>query len=450
MDKQHLDMISSFRFKTILTFVFPLFLLSNFTLAQSTFPEHVILTWSGDPATSQSVTWRTKNPVAAPLAQIGLATDSPTTLPLQSITPTVQKLESDSNQTHYYYSATFQNLIPGQTYLYRVGDQTGGWTGWNDFSTPKNDASPYSFLYLGDIQNDILEWGTRAVRAAYAHRPEAAFMLFAGDCVNNGHDASQWQEWFRALGHIPSVMHIVPVTGNHEYDMLPGAEESSLSVFWNAQFELPKNGPKGLEESAYYIDYNSMRLIVLNSLIALNSEEDLRIQTEWLETVLKDNPQTWTVISYHHPLFSARDGRHGDYPELRNAWQPIFEKHQVDLVLQGHDHMYGRGNRQYKTIEVSKGQAGPVYLISVAGPKQYGILEEKRWMDRVGLNTQFYQEITIEGDLLQFRAYTVLGDLYDSFDLRKQEKGFNQFVEHISSESHPEKLFPGGLYSPKK
>ncbi len=182
-------------------------------------------------------------------------------------------------------------------------------------------------------------------------------------------------------------------------------------------------------------------------MMALNSEEDLKIQTDWLESVLKNNPQKWAIVSYHHPLFSARAGNHGDYPELRAAWQPIFEKYKTDLVLQGHDHMYGRGRRQYETIEVPDGQAGPVYLVSVAGPKMYGILPAKRWMDRLGLNTQFYQQVTIDGGKLEFRTYTVMGELYDSFDLLKQENSYNRFIEHISSDSHSENLFPGGAYN---
>ncbi|OOG75328.1 metallophosphoesterase family protein [Algoriphagus sp. A40] len=432
-----------------LTFGIIALLWGNLAFAQGNYPKHVILTWNQEPSRSQSVTWRTDSLALAPLAQLALADDTPMNPDLKSVIPRVLQLKDVQNREYYYYSVTFEDLLPGQTYRYRVGDEQGEWTGWNHFSTPDKGNEPYSFLYLGDIQNDILNWGTRAMRAAYAKAPHAGFMLFAGDCVNDGHDAGQWNDWFRSLGHIPEVMPIVPVTGNHEYDDLPGSEESTLSLFWNAQFELPQNGPKGLEESVFYVDYQSMRLVVLNTMMALNSEEDLKIQTDWLESVLKDNPQKWTVVSYHHPLFSARDGNHGDYPELRASWQPVFEKYKTDLVLQGHDHMYGRGSRQYQTINVPQGQAGPVYLVSVAGPKMYGIVPERRWMDRLGLNTQFYQQITIDGGKLEFRTYTVMGELYDSFDLVKQENSYNRFLEHISSDSHPENLFPGGAYNRK-
>jgi hypothetical protein len=57
--------------------------------------------------------------------------------------------------------------------------------------------------------------------------------------------------------------------------------------------------------------------------------------------------------------------------------------------------------------------------------------------------------ITIDGGKLEFRTYTAMGELYDSFDLLKQENSYNRFIEHISSDSHPENLFPGGAYNRK-
>lgn len=425
----------------ILIHFFPVFAQNN--------PEHIILTWKNDPESSQAITWRSEKPLDHPIVELYKSSSSP----IESSVKIPFSLDSSKvsladQGTWYYYSANFESLNAGITYSYRVGDLNSEMSPWMDFKTPKEKGG-LRFLYLGDIQNEISNWGTRTIRAAYQHSPHSAFMLFAGDCVNDGHQNSQWEEWFDALGFIPTQMPIVPVTGNHEYDELPGSDEESLSAFWQSQFELPLNGPKGLEESVYYYDIQSTRIIILNSLMALQSEEDLSYQTEWLEKVLQENPQEWTIISYHHPLFSSRDGNHGQYPELRDAWQPKFEKYGVDLVLQGHDHMYGRSSKLSKTLEIPTGQAGPVYIVSVAGPKMYGIKKGERWMERAAVNTQLFQEISIENNKLEFRAFTVEGELYDSFDLIKNPKGFNFFKEHINSESTPENTFPNGTYSNK-
>lgn len=418
----------------------------NLAPAQTTQPEHIVLTWKNDPSQSQSVTWRTSSRLEHPIAQLSLASAAgKITDRDQSYQAVMQEIESLEGNTYFYYSVTFEGLNPGGIYRYRVGEAGKKMSEWNQFTTADKTEDPYSFIYLGDIQNEVLAWGSRTVRAAYAKAPKAGFMLFAGDLINDGHQDSQWIEWFESLGHIRTMKSIVPVVGNHEYDTYPShPDEEKISMYWRPQFELPLNGPKGLEESVYYMDYKNMRLIVLNSLAALKSPKDLQTQSDYLEKVLTDNPQKWTVVSFHHPFFTARDGRHGNYPELREAWQPILERHKVDLVLKGHDHVYARGAHQTKTIEVPEGQVGPVYVVSVAGPKMYGIVPEKRWMDRAGVNTQLYQVITIDGDLLQYRAYTVLDELYDAFDLQKQKNNYNLFTEHISTPKYPENSFPNG------
>lgn len=419
--------------------------------AQSNTPDHIILTHNDNPATTQSVTWRTESSLEKPLAQLALATAAPyDSLGEKKVTASTQKVITIEGKVYYYHSITFTNLTPNTTYRYRVGGQNNVWSAWNHFKTVAQKENEMSFLFLGDVQNDIYSWGTRAIWAAHKKEPNANFMLFAGDCVDNGHNDSQWMEWFKALGRVAETTPIVPLVGNHEYDKTNESEDTTtLSTFWQPQFELPMNGPEGLEESAYFIDYPAMRLIVLNSLIALRSEEELDIQSKWLESALETNTRKWTVVSFHHGLFSARDGRYGDYPELRKKWQPLFEKYKVDLVLTGHDHMYGRSSKQLKSTKLKKGQTGPVYVVSVSGPKMYGINVDKRWMERAAVNSQLYQVIHISENSLKFRTYTVTDELYDSFDLHKRKGKYNRITENINSETSPENKFPNGKYTNK-
>ena len=42
---------------------------------------------------------------------------------------------------------------------------------------------------------------------------------------------------------------------------------------------------------------------------------------------------------------------------------------------------------------------------------------------------QLFQVITVDGNKLSYQAYTAVGNLYDSFDLVKDENGLNSFVE---------------------
>ena len=146
-----------------------------------------------------------------------------------------------------------------------------------------------------------------------------------------------------------------------------------------------------------------------------------------LAQVLSQNPQRWTVVSYHHPMFSVSQGR--DNPRLRHYWQPLFEQYGVDLALQGHDHVYGRQVAP-GISKLQKEQAGTVYLVSVAGPKMYLVADQaQRKMQKVAEDTQLLQLLDFGSDVLRYQSFTVSGKLYDSFELQRQPDGSKQLLE---------------------
>jgi hypothetical protein len=406
-------------------------------------PDRVILTWSGDPATTQSVTWRTDTTVARAVAQYALASPGPgfgheaQTMDATSATLDARHVQS-SGAVVRYHSATLTGLQPDTVYAYRVGDGER-WSEWFHFRTASRTRRPFSFLYVGDAQNDILAYWSRAIRRGFIEAPEARFILHAGDLVTDAHSDLQWGEWFRAGGWIHAMVPSVPAPGNHEFRPYSDAEEAQspdaehLAVSWRPQFTLPRNGILGEEETSYYLDYQGARIVVLNS------SGERAAQAEWLDSVLARDPQPWTIVTFHHPIFSS--ARERDNPELRALWKPVLDRHAVDLVLQGHDHSYARGRTTAGARNVASGlnprdgPTGPVYVVSVSGPKQY-LLKKDLWnnydarLDRRGENTQLYQVVRIAGDTLRYRSYTVLGALYDAFDLIRG-RGPNRFIERL-------------------
>ena len=69
-----------------------------------------------------------------------------------------------------------------------------------------------------------------------------------------------------------------------------------------------------------------------------------------------------------------------------------------------------------------------MYVVSVSGPKQYKLTPNK-WWDRAAENTQLYQVISVNGDTLEYRAMTATGELYDAFDLVKQDGRPNRMID---------------------
>lgn len=395
-------------------------------------PDRIILTPTVEPTTSQAVTWRTSDEVTAPAVQWELSGPSVTQQWTTVAATSTVAFDVDLGYTIAHHSAIIEGLTPGTTYVYRVGDGET-WSEWLEFTTAEDAVGGFSFLVQGDAQNDNLAYTSRTFRAAFEARPYARAVVHAGDLIDTNTSDAEWGQWHEAAAFSNQYLNVIASTGNHEY--YPGPE---LAAHWGAQFTYPLNGPEGaptLEETVYYVDYQGVRFISLDSSQAMGAQSRA-VQTEWLEGILADNPNPWTVVSFHHPMFSVTSGR--DNASLREAWLPVFEKYDVDLVVQGHDHAYGRGNLAANEADLPEGEdaasahTGPVYLVSVAGPKMYVPDPEgdNNWTDNdanlrvVGRDVQLFQTVDVTTDgRMHVEARTVDGALFDSFTITKNTEG---------------------------
>jgi 3',5'-cyclic AMP phosphodiesterase CpdA len=400
-------------------------------------PDRIVLTWRGDPATTQAVTWRTDPSITRALAELAVANESGRALKGEPIPAVTTPLTTDLGHAHYH-TAEFTDLAPDTLYAYRVGD-TVNWSEWFHFRTASRDARKFTFVYFGDAQNEIRTHWSRVFREAFREAPRAAFTLHAGDLIDNAHRDAQWGEWHGAPAWVNATIPVVPTPGNHEYAKLADTDaKPALSVQWRPQFALPENGPAGLTETCYWFDYQGTRFISLNS----NERQDE--QVAWLRAALEKNPQRWTVATFHHPIFSPARDR--DNPKLRAAWKPLLDEFRVDLVLTGHDHTYARsgdmtGRARVGSVNATKGYnqvydpaVGTVYVVSVSGPKMYD-LTANEWAVRTAEDTQLFQIITIDGAELRYEARTATNRLYDAFTLRKREGRANELIEALPTEN---------------
>tara|TARA_B100000212_G_scaffold326082_2_gene288263 strand:+ start:326 stop:1903 length:1578 start_codon:yes stop_codon:yes gene_type:complete len=479
------------------------------------YPDRIILTWEGDPSTSQVVNWRTDTTIKQAYAQIVVANSNG-----RSFNPTQVKakrtyLKTDINDA-YFHNVSFKNLKPNTLYAYRVGDGEI-WSEYFHFKTANNEEKPFSFIYLGDAQNQIKTHWSRVFREAFREEPRAAFIIHAGDLINIDNMDKEWGEWHNAPGWVNGTIPIIATPGNHEYqnasknnriwtnkydidininilsieDISPGIKKLMIkdnqnqmgfitikdsgeilnfdpeiekitgynkkdlidnltfldkkpifdrlrnpkgtkivSKHWRPQFSFPiQNVPDPrLKETVYFLDYQGVRIISLDSNIAVES------QKSWLRKVLKNNPNKWTIVTFHHPLFSTSYNRNN--VEIRKHWKPILDEFRVDLILSGHDHSYMRtgiiknisNNVSSDSEKNYDPNIGTVNVISVSGPKMYEI-KNKDSAKKFKENTQLYQIIFIDDKKLRFRSYTAVGELYDEFILKKRIGKPNLLVE---------------------
>ncbi len=385
-------------------------------------PDRIILTFHGDPATNRAVTWRTDTSIQQSVAQIAEATvnskftDDAKTVDAQTEQFDLGQYKGNTSLLVNYHSVIFKGLKPDKIYAYRVGNGSDHWSEWIQFRTAKVEYSPTKFVYFGDAQNDVLAHWSRVIRMAYQTAPEASFVIHAGDLINKAHRDYEWAEWYKAGGFIHSQWTAIPVVGNHEFRPLDEGESKKLSIQWRPQFTLPieKEMEPELHETVYTVDYQNIRIIVLNS------NKKLKEQTSYIEKQLKNSSAKWHIITCHHSVFSPAKGR--DFEFARKHWKPLLDKYNVDLVLNGHDHTYARGHVPTTSAEQDEvNGVGTVYVTSVSGPKQYQLDPEniKNYLsdgykaDKTAEQTQFFQVITIEENKLTYVAYTALGQEYD-------------------------------------
>lgn len=363
--------------------------------------DHVVLTWAGDPATTQSIQWRTATGSANTRLRYAIDGGEPTVVEAASNELHTPDVANDTRTLRH--TVALERLQPGTTYRYAIGDGRR-WGEERSFTTAPDQPKAFSFIYMGDAQNGLDSWG-KLVRQAHIEYPQAAFYVMAGDLVNWGERRDDWDLLFQNAQGVYDTRPLVPAIGNHEVD------QGHVDLYID-QFDLPRNGPDGVQpERVYAMEYADTQFVVLDS--NLPPEQ----QTAWLDRTLGASDATWKFVVYHHPLYSTKPGDRGQ-PELKAAWAPVFEKHGVDLVLQGDDHAYLRTFPIQGDQVVDTPAEGPVYIMSVSGTKMYE-QSDAPYIAKRFTDIATYQVIDIDGDRLDYRAYTLDGTLMDEFSIEK-------------------------------
>ena len=378
-------------------------------------PDQLTLTWQDDPRTSATIQWRTdasvlngilwlapKKGVFAQGAPAGRRFDASFT-----------ELESNrivNDPVIRLHRVRLDDLSPGTDYLYSASADGGEtWTEIREFRTAAEPgAEPYSFVYLGDPQNGLDQWG-ELLRQADFRYPDARFYMIAGDLVDKGAERDDWDEFFHEGSPVFDESTVVPAIGNHD-------SHGGHPTLYLQQFALPDNGTERLDPGrTYHVRYQDLLVVVMDSNYQLIEPE---LQADWLDRVLGQSDARWKVVIYHHPFYASRPGR--DNHPLRETWGPIFDRHNVDIAFQGHDHAYMRTVPMRDHRPAAEGEHGTIYLVAVSGIKMY----EQQLPDFAAFgttNTRTFQYIEVDpaAGTLDYRAVDTGGEVIDTFRLEK-------------------------------
>ncbi len=370
-------------------------------------PDQITLTWSDDPTTTQTVQWRAAKEIPAGQVKVKLANGSGEEQTLDAELSTIEDKYLVNDPICHRFTATMRGLEPDTEYQYQVGHPAEGhWSEWTTFKTAPAKEQPFRFVYMGDAQNGLDDWG-RLMTRCFTDFPDAHFYIMAGDLINRGFERDDWDDFFFNGAGVYDRRTLVPCLGNHE---MSGTDNPWMYL---SMFDLPENGsPEIAKERSYAFTYSNALFVVLDS------NDKLKEQSAWLEEQLASTKAKWKFVVYHHPAYSSVPQR--DNPEVREYWGKLFDKYHVDLALQGHDHAYLRTYPMYGEQKVSSAKEGTIYIVSVSGTKFYD--QDPRDYTEVGMTkTATFQllDIQLEDNKLTYHAYDADGQVKDTFVIEK-------------------------------
>jgi len=262
-------------------------------------------------------------------------------------------------------------------------------------------APSFSFIYMSDTQpdpenNNYSSWGELLKKAAGKNRP--AFIMIGGDLINDGNDQEEWNRFFAAGGEVLKNMKLYPAVGNHENPEL-----------FRRLFELPSNGPINRQETFYSFDYGNAHFTVLDSNAMGGAEQE---DLAWLQKDLSSTKQPNKIVMFHHPPYPAiaipKDMDRAQ--AIQQAFVPILEANEVDLVLSGHQHVY---MRTFPLRHGKRDEHGIVYLIGNSGGKHYppGSFD---YVASIHQGSPVYTIVSVEAEGIVIETWDAAGNLVDS------------------------------------
>ncbi|MEP7351741.1 MAG: metallophosphoesterase [Acidobacteriota bacterium] len=142
---------------------------------------------------------------------------------------------------------------------------------------------------------------------------------------------------------------------------------------------------------------------------ALDSNYMDKEQIVWLDKELGGPDSDWKIVFFHHPLYSDGDA-HGSATELRNILEPIFLKHNVSLVLAGHEHFYERIVPQHGI---------PYFIVGSSAKLRKGNIT-KTDLTAKGFDTDnVFMACEIDKDTLTFQVIAKTGMTIDSGTIQR-------------------------------
>jgi hypothetical protein len=231
--------------------------------------------------------------------------------------------------------------------------------------------------------------------------------------------------------------------GNHED--VPGTITNASGTFdvqfaaFTARYHMPYENSNGNQNLWFSYDFGSIHFT------SISSESNYTTgsaQWNWVEADLaaanaRRNVTPFLIFCLHRPIMSVDLDEYTSHipgAPLARAFEPLFKKYKVDLVLQGHEHEYERTHAIYNgtIITMPSGPdnatyvnpGAPIYVVQGAS----GAMQEESWLSPIPAwsavhmqNVYGYGRMAITGGTsLNYTFIDTEGTLWDAFQIVRQ------------------------------
>ncbi len=372
--------------------------------------ETILLSWSEDPMTTQTIIWRNDSSVQSGVVQYMPKNNYNGDFNEASeVEATVTELYEGCN----HFEAVLRDLIPNTSYAYRVGSQAG-WSDADTFTTG-GVMDSFSFVYMGDVQGTNKEeydaWGDM-IQNLYRDNEHLKFALMGGDLIDGYMNINQWEQFWDNAGRIFGSIPMMSVRGNHDD-----------SYLYPDTLAFPQNGPEGLLESCYSFDYGSAHFVIIDSNVFSKPELRER-QNQWLKDDLAATDKDWKLVAFHAPIYGTFSNT--GHSKFAKSFIKILEEGGVDVVFTAHEHEYMRSkpikcNEESEDgYDIVENGYGIVYLMGNSGSKFYPPGPGYHYIEVEIPYTSNCQLINIDENHFELTTQNDKGETIDKYSFEKR------------------------------
>jgi uncharacterized protein (TIGR03437 family) len=338
---------------------------------------------------------------------------------------------------YYKYVATLGGLAPGAEYYYRVLVDGGELAPPEDFRFRTAAPGPFTFLAFGDSgtggeeQRRLAQVMFREQPALVIHTGDVAYPSGAFSELRNNH--------FAVYSPLTRRVPFFPSPGNHEYDT-PGALPYVLL------HSNPIDGAPPPDQGRFYsFDWGDVHFVSLDTNAPFHAAVEGRGQMlRWLEDDLRRTRRLWRVVYFHHPVVPTSNHEADPTSALvRRHLEPIFDRHDVQLVLSGHEHNYQQAVPRRGGRFVAFG-AGTLNIITGGGGAPLYSVAPREGL-AFAASAYHYVRADVDGPRINLRAIDIDGRQIDEISLTTPPILTADGV--VNSASFTPALAPGSLVS---